>query len=269
MRFMSIYKPAKKAPATGPTPEHMVEMGKLIEEMTQAGTLLSTGALSGNRATVRVSSGEVTVTDGPFAESKEMIAGFALLRHASKAEAIEGAKRFLRAAGDGESEIRQVFELEDFPTDPQEKEDGWRSNEESFRRVEEQKTSPLLPPAQPGKQRYMAVIKADKNTESDALPTEAMLTEMGALMEEMVKEGKMLGGEGLRPSAMGARVRLSEGKVTVTDGPFAESKELIAGFCTIEVASKEEAVSFARRMASIHARGSDLCEGEVEVLQLF
>jgi hypothetical protein len=93
----------------------MAEMGKLIDEMTREGVLLATeGCLpSAMGARVRLANGKITVTDGPFTESKELVAGFALIRAASKAEAIELTKRFLKIAGEGESEIRQVFEADE------------------------------------------------------------------------------------------------------------------------------------------------------------
>ena len=111
MRFLCLYKPSKKE-GTPPSPQEMAEMGKLIEEMTKAGTLLATeGCLpTAEGARVRLSGGKISVVDGPFTESKELIAGFALIQVKSKAEAIELTKRFLKVAGDGESEIRQVFE---------------------------------------------------------------------------------------------------------------------------------------------------------------
>ena len=110
MRFLSIYKTVEKnAP---PTPEHMAEMGKLIEEFTKSGALLATeGCLPSSKgARVRFSGGKLTVTDGPFTESKELVAGFALLQAKSKEEAIELTKTFLKVAGDGECEIREIFE---------------------------------------------------------------------------------------------------------------------------------------------------------------
>jgi hypothetical protein len=114
MRFLSIYK----APETNvpPTTEEMAKMGKLIEEMTNAGVLLATEGCqpSAKGARVRRSDGKLTVTDGPFTESKELIAGFALLNAKSKEEAIELTKRFLEVAGEGECEIRQIFEAQDF-----------------------------------------------------------------------------------------------------------------------------------------------------------
>ena len=109
MRFLSIYKTAETN--VPPTPEDMARMGRLIDEMTKAGTLLATeGCLpSALGARVRLSGGKVTVTDGPFAETKEVIGGFALLEARSKDEAIEMARTFLAVAGEGECEIRQIF----------------------------------------------------------------------------------------------------------------------------------------------------------------
>jgi len=111
MRFLCIYKPGKPE-GTGPTEQEMAAMGKLIAEGYQEGWLLSTeGCLpSAMGARVRLSDGKITVTDGPFAETKELIGGFALIRADSKAHALELTRRFLLVAGDGESEIRQVFD---------------------------------------------------------------------------------------------------------------------------------------------------------------
>ena len=110
MRFLSIYKSVETG--VPPTPEKMAEMGKLIEEMAKAGVLLATeGCLpSALGARVRLSGGKVTVTDGPFTESKEVVGGFALLQVKSKEEAIELTRRFLHLAGDGEAELRQVYD---------------------------------------------------------------------------------------------------------------------------------------------------------------
>lgn len=110
MRFLSIYKTAETG--VPPTPEEMARMNGLVEEMTSKGVLLATeGCLpSALGARVRLSAGKVTVTDGPFTESKELVAGFAILEAGSKEEAIELTRRFLGIAGDGECEIRQLFE---------------------------------------------------------------------------------------------------------------------------------------------------------------
>jgi len=114
MKFLCIYKPSKPE-GTPPTQQEMVNMGKLIEEFTTAGVLISTeGCLpSAKGARVRMSGGKFTVTDGPFTEAKEIVGGFALMRANSKQEMIELTKKFLKVAGDGETEIRQIWEAAD------------------------------------------------------------------------------------------------------------------------------------------------------------
>jgi hypothetical protein len=111
MRFVCIYKPGK--PEGGPPTQHeMAAMGKLIEEAMKSGWLLSTeGCLpSAKGARVRLSGGKYTVTDGPFAETKDLVGGFAIIQANSKEEAIEHTKYFLQVAGGGETEIRQLYE---------------------------------------------------------------------------------------------------------------------------------------------------------------
>jgi len=112
MRFLSIYKTRERD--VPPTQEEMAKMGKLVEDGMKAGFLLAVeGCLpSATGARVRLSAGKLTVTDGPFTESKEVIGGLALLQTNSKEEAIELVKQFLYVAGDGECELRQVFEAE-------------------------------------------------------------------------------------------------------------------------------------------------------------
>ena len=110
MRFLSIYKNVERN--TPPSPEEMAAMGKLIEEGMKAGYLLAVeGCLpSANGARIRLSNGEITVIDGPFTESKEIVGGMAILQANSKAEAITHVKDFLNVAGDGECELRQLYE---------------------------------------------------------------------------------------------------------------------------------------------------------------
>jgi hypothetical protein len=95
--------------------------------------------------------------------------------------------------------------------------------------------------------RFMVIVKADKNSEAGILPDKKILTAMGKYNEELVKAGVMLAGEGLQASSKGARVRFSGAKRTVIDGPFAETKELIAGFWLWQVKSKEEAIEWLKR----------------------
>jgi hypothetical protein len=95
--------------------------------------------------------------------------------------------------------------------------------------------------------RVMVIVKASKNSEAGVMPNEKLLADMGAYNEQLVKAGIMLAGEGLHPSNKGKRVHFSAGKKTVTDGPFSETKELIAGFWLWQVKSMDEAVEWARR----------------------
>jgi hypothetical protein len=109
MRFLLMTTGDPEAAGTPPDENLMIEMGKFIEEMTQAGVLLATGGLDPNGVHIKNSGGEITVTDGPFAEAKEAVVGFALIDVRSMEEAIELSKRFWKIVGDGEGEIRQVF----------------------------------------------------------------------------------------------------------------------------------------------------------------
>jgi hypothetical protein len=115
MRFMMLYKPGVDG-GPPPTPQHMQDMGKLIGEMAQAGILIATDGLrdSSKGTRVRIDNGKFTITDGPFTETKELIAGFAMVNVDSTEEAIRWTKKFLVCVGEGESEIRQMCEPEDF-----------------------------------------------------------------------------------------------------------------------------------------------------------
>ena len=104
--------------------------------------------------------------------------------------------------------------------------------------------------------RFMVLRLADKDTEASVMPTEALLTAMGNYMEELAKAGVLLGGEGLHPSSRGARVEFHGGKPTVIDGPFAEAKELIAGYTMLQVKSEEEALEWVKRWPALDAGGN-------------
>ena len=114
MRFMMLYKPGTESDAP-PSQQEMVALGQLIEEMAKAGVLIATDGLqqSLKGARVRISEGKFTVTDGPFTETKELIAGYAIIQAKSKQEAIELTKRFLQVMGEGESEIRLMQDAAD------------------------------------------------------------------------------------------------------------------------------------------------------------
>ena len=109
--------------------------------------------------------------------------------------------------------------------------------------------------------RFMIIVKASPESEAGTLPSTEELTEMGRFNEELVKAGVMLAGEGLHPSSKGARVRFDGGDRAVVDGPFSETKELVAGFWLIQVKSRDEAVEWVKRIP--------FREGEVEIRQVF
>ena len=113
--------------------------------------------------------------------------------------------------------------------------------------------------------RFMIMGKATKNSEAGVMPSPELLTAMGKYNEELVKAGVMLAGEGLHPSSKGARVRFSGSKRTVIDGPFSETKELVAGFWLFQVKSKEEAIEWVKRCPN-PMPGED---SEIEIRQVF
>jgi len=114
--------------------------------------------------------------------------------------------------------------------------------------------------------RVMVIIKANQQSEAGILPSKKLLTDMGNFNEELVKAGVMLAGEGLHPSSKGKRVKFSGGQRIVTDGPFAETKELIAGFWLWKVNSMDEAVEWVKRIPS---EPNDPSSGEIEIRQVF
>ena len=112
--------------------------------------------------------------------------------------------------------------------------------------------------------RFMVIVKATKESEAGVMPSEQLLREMGEFNEQLVKAGVMVAGEGLHPSSKGVRVRFSGKNRTVIDGPFAETKELVAGFWLMQVRSKEEVIEWVRRCPNPHEG-----ESEIEIRQVF
>ena len=258
MRFMMIVKSnADSESGVMPTEKMLSEMGKYNDELIKAGMMLAGEGLhpSSKGTRVRYANGKVSMTDGPFAETKELVAGFWAIQAKSLAEVIEWAKKV--PFEDGEVEIRQVYEMEEL-TETAGKPEVWNE-------VERQPK----PARKPGTTRYMTLLKADRNTEAGVQPTEKLLVEMGALMEEVAKSGAMLSGEGLHPSAKGAKIRYSGTKRTVVDGPFTEAKELVAGVSIVQTKTKAEAVDFARRCLQIHVDNTGINAGEIEIRPVF
>jgi hypothetical protein len=258
MRYMLLVKSTKDFEAgVWPDEKMQSELNKWTEELVKAGARLGGGRLqpSSQGARVHYTKGEFTVVDGPFAETKELIAGYCMIEAKSREDAIAWAKRI--PFQNGEVEVRPLFELTDFPVDPAERPNGWRDKEEEFRATP--------PPRRPGTIRFMGILKADKNTEAGVLPDAEFLAAMGAFMEEGVKAGVFLSGEGLQPSSKGARIRYSGSKRMVIDGPFAETKELIAGYVILQFASKAEAIEWTKRFVQVDAPGRLSAESECEI----
>jgi hypothetical protein len=114
--------------------------------------------------------------------------------------------------------------------------------------------------------KFMMIVKANKDSEAGVMPSEELIAAMGKYNEELMKAGALVDLAGLQPSSKGARIRFSGGKRTLVDGPFTETKELIAGYWIIQVPSREEAIRWAMRVPCPHGEDKD---GEIEIRQFF
>jgi hypothetical protein len=185
---------------------------------------------------LRFLNAERTVIQGPLEGSNELLAGFAVVRMKSMDEAIEWASRFGRAIGDGEIDIGQIKEPWDLGLRPK-------------------------PPGHVA--RFMIMQKVAPSTEANSTVTSRGMKLFSKWTGEMEEAGVLLSSERLQPSSKGTRLKFSGGKSKVIDGPFAEAKELIGGYCITQVNSKEEAIEWASRFAEL--LGSSRAEGVVEL----
>jgi hypothetical protein len=267
MRFMMIVKSDETSESGAmPTPKELDDMNRFNDEMTKAGVMLSGEGLhassKGARLRCEKATGKVTVIDGPFAEAKELVAGFWLIQTKSKAEAVEWAKKIPFQGG--EVEIRPLYDLEDFPADPnQGKPENWREQEQEMRR-----TQPVQTSRGKKKMRFLGFVKGAADSESGVMPDTAALEKMGAFVQEAAKAGVLLGGEGLKPTKDGVKVRFDGKKRTVLDGPFTESKEIVAGYSILAVDSKEEALEWSKRFVQIDASIRQVPVIECELRQI-
>lgn len=251
MRFLMLVNADERTEAgILPTEQELSEMGAYNDELIKANMMLAGEGLqaSSKGARVRISGNKTTVIDGPFAEAKELVAGFWLVQAKSLEEITEWAKR--APFREGRVEIRPLYEPSDFPLDT------------------DVSTSATPVARKPGTQRYMVLLKADKLTENGAPANEKLLSEMGALIEEVQRAGDLLAGDGLKPTSQGLRIVYAGDKRSVVDGPFSESKEIVAGYSIIQATSLKDATEFARRMLQIHVDFTGL-DGEIEVRQVF
>ena len=264
MRFMVLVKSSPESEA-GVLPDEQLlsEMGAFNEELLKAGVMLAGEGLqaSSKGSRVNYAKGKLTVIDGPFAEAKELVAGFWLLQAKSKDEVVAWLKK--APFREGEVEVRPLFEVEDFPVDPAEVAGGWRDKEVAA------KAAPLQTSRGKKKMRFMGFVLADKDTEAGVMPEEKGLAAMGSFIEEASKSGVFLAGEGLKPSSEGIRIRYQGSTRTVVDGPFTESKELVAGYSILAVDSKEEALEWTKRFAQVDAGVRPSGEARCELRQIF
>jgi hypothetical protein len=269
MRLMVLVK-ADESSEKGVMPDEKLisDMSKYNEEMVKAGVMLAGEGLhpSSKGVRIRLSGGKYTVMDGPFAEAKELVAGFWLIQTKSKEEAIDWLKR--APFQGGAVEIRPLFELEDFPVDPAEQAGGWRENEQQWRDTTAAQ-NPTFELRGGKTMRFLCFVKADTATEAGVMPDEKSLSAMGAFIDEAIKSDVLLGGEGLQPTSKAVRVHYSGSKRTVTDGPFTESKELVAGFALLQVNSKAEVVDWGKRFLAVDVEGRLNNEAEIEIRQVF
>lgn len=227
MRFILMHKTnARWEAGATPSPELIARVGRMIADMSRAGVLLAGEGLRASSQGVRLvfTGGERSVTKGPFRGANELIAAFAILRTASIDEAVHWASRFAAIIGDVEIDIRPVTEPWDLGMAPK--------------------------PPDLTTRRYMVMQKADRRTEAGVPPASGTAAALSALIAETTKSGVLLVFEQLAPSAQGVRFRFFGGETSMTDGPFTESKEMIAGFVIIRASSVHEAVEWAPRYAA-------------------
>jgi hypothetical protein len=238
MRFIIIHKTNERWEAGEiPGPDLIADVGALIGELKQAGILRAGDGLRASSlgARIRSAAGALSVTAGPFAGRDKMPAGFEVVRAATLDDAVAWASEVGRALGDAEIDVRPVTEAWDIGLGPK--------------------------PASITSRRFMALRKATPETESTAGLAGAKREALRTL--RAAKGADLLASETMRPSARGRRCKNTIGGMAFTDGPFAESKELIAGFVIIEVPSLDEASRWgARYVTSVHSDEADVLELE-------
>jgi hypothetical protein len=227
MRFMIMHKMTEELEkGLPPEPAVMEDVGKLIAEAAKEKIFVSGEGLkpTSQRLHVAYKNGKRTVTAGPFKDARELVAGFALMRVKSRDEALSWCDMFAAVLGDVELFMGPVVEVWDLGLEP------------------EPQDHPL---------RFLCMHQMDARAESDAPPDPAIMAKMGALVDEMTKAGVLEATGGLASTKKGARVHFEGGKRTVVDGPFTESKELVAGYAIVDLPSKAAAVEWAKRFGDV------------------
>ena len=212
MRFM-IFRKADAATEAGllPSRDLLKAMTAYNESLARAGVLLAGEGLKPSSEGVRYhyAGGEAALTDGPFTETKELVAGFTTIQARSLDEAVAWARRWPAEDGDVTLEVRQVYEpIPSFGA-----------------------------PEPDGRRQFVSILTHDEAAQGDVMPGEAEIEAMGRLIADAAQAGVLLETGGLLPSCVGARVAFSDGVPTVTDGPFTDSKKVIAGYAIYQAAS--------------------------------
>jgi len=226
MRFMVMHKMTEEMErGLPPDPAVMEGVGKLIQEGLHQNVFVSGEGLrpSSERVHIAYKNGKRTITDGPFSEAKELVAGFGLMRVRSKEEAITWCDKFAAVIGDHELFLGAVVEPWDLG---------------------------MMPKPSDAPLRFLAVQQLDESS-PQAPPDPKKTAQMAALIEEMTQAGVLQAAGGLAGTKQGARVRFKGGKHTVIDGPFAESKELVAGYAILDLPSKAQAIEWATRFGAV------------------
>jgi hypothetical protein len=227
MRFMVMHKMTEEMEkGLPPDPATIEGVGKLVAEGLKDKVFISGEGLkpSSERVHIVYKNGERTITDGPFKDAKELVGGFGLLRVRSKDEAISWCDKFAAVLGDVELYMGAVVEPWDLGMMPK------------------PKNAPL---------RFLSMHKLDERAQKAGPPDPELMAKMGALIDEMTKAGVLQATGGLDGTEKGARIRFDGAKRTVIDGPFAESKELVAGYAIVELPSKAAAIAWAMRFGEV------------------
>ncbi len=239
MRFMVMHKvDAKMEAGAPPDPRIIQNMGALVQESLKNGLFVTGAGLhrSAKRVRIKNKGGELSVAQGPYTGDNELLASYAMLKVRSLADALPHVRRFAQASGDGEIEAGPVVEAWDLGIVPKPSGDV-----------------PL---------QLLLLTKADARFERDESSSEQRASALQALADSLGNDGALLASGVLAPSSQAVRAAATAGKRTWVDGPFAESKELIAGFSVLEVPSLQAAVAWANRYASI------LVDSEIDVRRL-
>jgi hypothetical protein len=243
-RFVMMHKADANIEAgVKPSAELIARMGELIGEMSSTGAFLAGEGLlpTSQGVRVRFTKGKRSVTRGPFVGSNELVASFAMIRVNSLDEAIECASRIGRVLGDADLYIGRVNEPWDIG---------------------------LMPKPKGRATRYLILRKSDAKSEaSDALDADIQAG-LRPVIDDMTKAAVLLAAERLLPSKTGVRLTISKNKLTTVDGPFTESKELIAGYSIVRVATREETIVWAKRFGELLCEYTPVDSVEVDVREL-